>query len=82
VQLRELASTRAVLLKVWSNSPPIPSKIADRIFDEGVSTKGPGRGLGLAIVKAMVKRFHGEIRLLQHDGVSLLVTVPIPDESH
>jgi serine/threonine protein kinase len=82
VQLRERASTRAVLLKVWSNSPPIPPEVAERIFEEGVSPKGPGRGMGLAIVKAMVKRFHGEIRLLQHDGISFLVTVPLPDEGH
>ncbi len=82
VQLRERASTRAVLLKVWSNSPPISPEVAEHIFEEGVSPKGPGRGMGLAIVKAMVKRFHGEIRLLQHDGVSFLVTVPLPDEVH
>jgi sensor histidine kinase regulating citrate/malate metabolism len=34
--------------------------------------------MGLAIVKAMVKRFRGEIRLQQHDGVSFLVIVPLP----
>jgi serine/threonine protein kinase/two-component sensor histidine kinase len=80
VQLRKLTCTRAVLLKVWSNSPAIPAEVAERIFDESVTTKGPGRGRGLAIVKAMVKRFGGEIRLVQHDGISFLVTIPLPDE--
>lgn len=77
VQLRERASTRAVSLKVSSNGPPVPADIAERIFDEGVSTKGPGRGMGLAIVKAMVRRFRGEIRLVQRNDVSFVVTVPL-----
>jgi serine/threonine protein kinase len=80
VHLRERSCTRAMLLKVWCDGPPIPSEVEARIFEEGVSTKGPGRGLGLSIVKAMVKRFRGEVQLLQHDGVSFLVTVPLPDD--
>jgi serine/threonine protein kinase/CheY-like chemotaxis protein len=78
VQLRKRAATRAVSLKVWCDSSAIRPEIAERIFEEGVSSKGPGRGMGLAIVKAMVRRFRGGIQLQQHDGVSFLVTIPLP----
>lgn len=81
VQLEKLACSHAVVLKVCNNGPAIPAEIAARLFEEGVSTKGPGRGIGLAIVKGLARFFQGEVRLLQHEGVSFLMTVPLPDEA-
>ena len=80
IQIREHESTQAISLKLWCNSAPISPELAERIFEEGVSTKGTGRGMGLAIVKAMVTRLQGQVRLLQHDGVTFLVTIPLPDD--
>jgi sensor histidine kinase regulating citrate/malate metabolism len=73
---RVRASERTAVLKVF-NSGRLPTSLGDRIFEEGVSTKGEGRGMGLAIVRRMAERFGGQIVLRQGRGVEIIVSVPV-----
>ncbi|MDG2148545.1 MAG: HAMP domain-containing sensor histidine kinase [Planctomycetota bacterium] len=51
---------------VSNNGPPIPSKVADTIFDSFFTTKQAraGTGLGLALCREILERFGGSICLL------------------
>jgi sensor histidine kinase regulating citrate/malate metabolism len=76
VSARVRSSEPTAVLKV-SNSGQLPASLGDRIFEEGVSTKGEGRGMGLAIVRRMAERFGGQVRLRQEQGVEIIVSVPV-----
>jgi two-component system, CitB family, sensor kinase len=52
---------RMVCVAVADSGPGVPAELARQIFQEGFSTKGPGRGIGLALVERMLDRAGGEI---------------------
>jgi signal transduction histidine kinase len=76
VVLNRLELRQQVLLQVWSPTGPLIEELAERIFEEGYSTKGSERGMGLSIIRRLAKRFEGEVVLCQDDGVEFSVTVP------
>jgi signal transduction histidine kinase len=55
-------------LGVADNGPGILGDRLNRVFDEGYSTKGPGRGHGLAIVRESISLQRGEIRVSSPPG--------------
>ncbi|QYR21345.1 GHKL domain-containing protein [Paenibacillus sp. sptzw28] len=66
-----------VLLMVRDTGPGVDPKLGDRIFEDGVTTKGPGRGFGLALLSRLVARAGGDIRMLSSaEGAALKVSLP------
>ena len=67
-------------VKITDTGPGIPGEILDKIFDPYFTTKdqGEGSGLGLGIAQQIVKRHHGEIRVISEPGkTSFEVLLPI-----
>lgn len=67
-------------IQVRDSGPGIDTAIADRIFEEGFTTKEPGtqpmRGLGLALVQQVVRRHGGEITVDSQGGAVFTVRLP------
>ena len=84
VALRRWTSRPVVSLSVWSNSGPIDASVVGRLFEEGVSSNGPGRGFGLALVKQFAGRVGGTIEVARGDGpdVEFVLTVPVVAPTH
>ena len=49
--------------RVKNNGPKVPRQIADKIFEQGFSTKSTGRGMGLHIVEEILSQYGGKIML-------------------
>lgn len=49
--------------RVKNNGPKVPRQIADKIFEQGFSTKSTGRGMGLHIVEEILGQYGGKIML-------------------
>jgi signal transduction histidine kinase len=64
-------------LMVQDHGPGVPPDHQQHLFDEGFSTKGPGRGLGLKLVRAVVDRVGGKVDYRAHQGACFTVLVPI-----
>ncbi|EMR06885.1 Sensor protein CitS [Bhargavaea cecembensis DSE10] len=66
-----------ILFEVSDNGPGIPEKSIVRIFERGISGKGPGRGYGLANVKKEVGLLGGEIEVQSNpEGTTFSVFLP------
>jgi signal transduction histidine kinase len=61
-----------VLVCVIDNGPGIPSDLLPRIFDPFFTTKPPGQGtgLGLDMTRRLVRRYHGDISVESHPGLT------------
>jgi signal transduction histidine kinase len=74
-----------VVLEIADNGPGLAPEVRDRLFDDGVSTKGDGRGRGLAIVADSVLRQHGRIEVVEGrggaPGVTFRIILPAARES-
>lgn len=72
----------AAAVRVEDSGPGIDPDVADRIFEEGYTTKEPGaqpmRGLGLALVQQVVRRRGGEIRVSGTGGAVFTIRLPSP----
>ena len=81
VSIRE--TEESLLLCVEDTGPGIPGEIRDRMFQQGVSSKGAGRGTGLARVKGIVETYRGSIRVESEAGVgtSFFITFRREDRS-
>jgi CheY-like chemotaxis protein len=77
ISLRRKQTSNSIALNVWNNGPIISEDLAGRIFDDAVTTKGPGRGIGLNIIKNLCDRFGGTIKLAQNPGVQFIVLLPL-----
>ncbi|MGZ4135803.1 MAG: sensor histidine kinase, partial [Tumebacillaceae bacterium] len=65
-------------IRVSDNGPGIDPLVGERIFEDGISTKGPGRGFGLALLSRLVSNVEGELAMRSSGkGASLEVTLPI-----
>lgn len=63
-----LLQTNGIInIEVKNNGLPIDAEIAEKIFDEGVSSRGIGRGLGLYFVREAARRFRGDAKF-RRDG--------------
>jgi signal transduction histidine kinase len=89
--LSERASTRRILVVTRSapgmarvvianNGPPLPEKVAARLFEPFTSSKEGGTGLGLAIVRRLVEMHHGRVAVSSDpdQGVSFTFEFPTP----
>lgn len=55
-----------IKIKVSDNGKSIDKNIRDRLFENGVSSKGKDRGIGLFTVKSRVDLYDGNIKIKQH----------------
>lgn len=67
-------------IEVENNGPPIDDSLGCRIFERGVSTRGPDRGLGLALVEEKVKIHGGTIDYQNQVSGGVLFSVHMPTE--
>jgi signal transduction histidine kinase len=77
--LVQWATAAQVLVSIVNDGPPVPSEIAERIFDPYVSTKSDrdNMGLGLAIVRKIVIEHGGDIEYQERGGrPCFLMTLP------
>ena len=65
----------ALLITVSDTGTGISKENADRIFENGFSTKGYGRGTGLYQVKKLVEENKGQITFESQEGVGTTFTV-------
>ena len=77
VVLRRRQSSKNLILSVGNDGPGISPDLANRVFEEGISTKGSGRGMGLHILKRLADRLNGQVSLKQDDGVEFSIVVPL-----
>jgi len=78
ITLSARASGESVELTVADNGPGIAPEARKRIFDFGVSTKGPGRGRGLAIVRETVHVQGGDITVGERPGGGAEFRITLP----
>ncbi|WP_040214186.1 sensor histidine kinase [Clostridium polynesiense] len=69
---------KSLKLYISNNGPKIPKEIADKVFEEGFTTKGiKGEGMGLSIVKELVENYEGKLKLDSSDyKTSFLIELP------
>ena len=65
-------------IRVSNSGPWIPDRIAEKIYERGVTTKGTGNGLGLAMISEKLRLVNGTIthRNLPDGGVEFEVLIP------
>jgi signal transduction histidine kinase len=72
---------RVTEITVKDNGPGIEEAILPKIFEPFVTTKeeGRGTGLGLSIVYGIVKRHHGDIKVMsgEHQGTAFRILLPV-----
>jgi signal transduction histidine kinase len=73
-------SPEMVRVVIANNGPPLPERIAARLFEPFMTGKESGTGLGLAIVKRLVELHHGTIAISSDpsQGVSVTFEFPTP----
>jgi response regulator of citrate/malate metabolism/signal transduction histidine kinase len=73
-------ATEGIHIQVHDSGPGVDPGMADRIFEEGFTTKEAGsqpmRGLGLALVQQVVRRHGGEITV-RDDGGAVFRSDPL-----
>ncbi len=68
-----------LIIEVEDSGPGVSAKIADNIFDSGITTKsGRGRGTGLALVKQATEMLDGEVTFSGGELGGALFTVILP----
>ena len=77
-----LRSENYVAMIVTDEGVGIPKKNIDKIFDPYFSTKSSGSGLGLAITYSIIKRHHGDIKVVSEPGVGTTFFVYLPASSN
>jgi len=63
---------------VSDDGPGIDPAIGARIFEQGFSTKGPGRGIGLALIRSSLEKLGGSIDFDSEPGELTQFFVHIP----
>lgn len=79
VVVRAAVENGVVVVAVSDDGPGIPDEIADRVFEQGFSTKAasePGtRGWGLALTKVVCERRGGQVSVDRSDGHTLFTAI-------
>lgn len=71
-----LRGSGSLQVSVKDSGAGVPIALVGTIFDEGVSTKGPGRGLGLSLVRNAVRGLGGTIHYEYRSGAAFRFVVP------
>lgn len=83
VVVRACIDDGAVVVAVTDDGPGIPEEIAERVFEQGFSTKStdePGaRGWGLALTKVVCERRGGRVSVERADGRTVFTAI-LPGE--
>jgi two-component system CitB family sensor kinase len=78
VLLKEEA--KEIVLSVADTGPGVDPELIERIFEDGVSTKGEGRGLGLALLSKLIANAGGKLRLsTSKAGTMLSANLPLQE---
>lgn len=76
----------AVVVEVRDNGQGVPDDVAERVFEQGYSTKGadtPGaRGWGLALTKVVCRRRGGDVTLRRGEHTVFTARLPGDRETH
>ncbi len=74
---------RAVLVSVSDSGPGIPAAIQAKVTEPFFSTKDQGTGLGLSIASRIVDEHGGrlEVRSIEGQGATFIITLPIMEEA-
>jgi len=68
-----------LIIEVEDSGPGVPSEIADRLFEKGITTSsGQGRGMGLYLVQRAIDALGGSITFSRGEMGGALFTVSIP----
>ncbi|MFG1645632.1 sensor histidine kinase [Amycolatopsis sp. NPDC049252] len=82
VVVRLTYDDEAIALSVTDSGPGVPAELAERVFQDGYTTKpsrsGLPRGLGLALVHRLVVRLGGVIVVTPGPGGAFTVRLPVP----
>lgn len=66
-----------IKVSVRDSGPGIDPRLGNRIFDDGVTTKGAGRGFGLSLCSQLVKQANGELSIVSSArGAVLEMVIP------
>ena len=71
-----LRASNLLQLTVHDSGPGVPNELATTIFEEGVTTKGPGHGLGLSLVRSAVRALGGTITYEYKNGARFRLVLP------
>ncbi|GAB3158631.1 sensor histidine kinase [Amycolatopsis stemonae] len=81
VSVRLVTEDGKICLSVDDSGPGVPADVAERVFQDGYTTKPPRdglpRGLGLALVHRLVTRLGGRITAEPGPGGRFTVTLPV-----
>jgi two-component system, CitB family, sensor kinase len=66
-----------LVVNIEDKGPGIDPSLKERIFEDGTTTKGPGRGFGLALISKLVADAGGHLYILSsYEGATLEVKLP------
>ncbi len=85
IRLAALPDVRGVCFVVTDDGPGVASKIRDRLFEPGVTTKAGGWGVGLSLARRIVKDVHGgsiESRRRPGGGARFALRIPVETGDH
>lgn len=66
-------------IQVRDNGPGIDPAVKDRLFEDGITTKGEGRGFGLSLISRLISNIGGNITC-DSSSEGTLVSVSLPLE--
>jgi signal transduction histidine kinase len=78
IELSARSERGRVWVEVADNGPGVAAGTKKRLFEDGFTTRGPGRGRGLAIVRESVYEQGGEIEVDDRPGGGAVFRVGLP----
>jgi PAS domain S-box-containing protein len=86
VRVRTAVEDDVVSIEVADNGPGVPPEVLPNLFEEYVSSKGPGRGIGLSVARRIMDSHGGSLRLASpgggtEGGAVFRITLPVRDRS-
>ena len=72
------SAPQAARVVIANNGPPLPERVAARLFQPFTTTKEGGTGLGLAIVRRLVELHGGTVSITSDKDQGVSVTIEFP----